>query len=188
MVDSILHQPTKIRAIETRYKGYRFRSRLEARYAVAFDDLGVKWEYEPEGYELGEAGRYLPDFFLPDLNLFIEVKGARPSADEHKKCEALANATGSAVFIANGMPFENIGYLYASDCCDSGGGYWEGNAVIHFGPGAVRVSCDDERVNRDRTIWLSRFVVGETIDATYPPRGYGSHAARSARFEHGARG
>lgn len=49
------------RAIETRYKGYRFRSRLEARWAVFFDALGLKWEYEPEGFEL-PSGRYLPDF------------------------------------------------------------------------------------------------------------------------------
>lgn len=51
-----------MKAIETRYKGYRFRSRLEARWAVFFDALGIKWEYEPEGYDLGEAGWYLPDF------------------------------------------------------------------------------------------------------------------------------
>ena len=49
------------RAIETRYKGYRFRSRLEARWAVFFDALGLKWEYESEGFEL-PSGRYLPDF------------------------------------------------------------------------------------------------------------------------------
>ena len=41
-----------IKAIETRYAGYRFRSRLEARWAVFFDTLGLKWQYEPEGYEL----------------------------------------------------------------------------------------------------------------------------------------
>jgi hypothetical protein len=43
-----------IKAIETRYKGYRFRSRLEARWAVFFDALGVEWEYEKEGFDLGE--------------------------------------------------------------------------------------------------------------------------------------
>jgi hypothetical protein len=30
---------TEIKAIETSYKGYRFRSRLEARWAVFFDAL-----------------------------------------------------------------------------------------------------------------------------------------------------
>lgn len=51
----------EIRAIETRYKGYRFRSRLEARWAVFFDALSLSWEYEPEGFHTS-AGPYLPDF------------------------------------------------------------------------------------------------------------------------------
>ena len=40
------------KAIETVYNGYRFRSRLEARWAVFFDALGVKYEYEAEGFEM----------------------------------------------------------------------------------------------------------------------------------------
>lgn len=46
-----------IKAIETKYKGYRFRSRLEARWAVFFDALGVRWEYEIEGFEKDVGGR-----------------------------------------------------------------------------------------------------------------------------------
>ena len=53
-----------LRAIETEYKGYRFRSRLEARWAVFFDACGVKWEYEPEGFVLQNGQQYLPDFLL----------------------------------------------------------------------------------------------------------------------------
>jgi hypothetical protein len=51
-----------IKAIETVYKGYRFRSRLEARWAVFFDTLGIEWVYEPEGFETTDGYRYLPDF------------------------------------------------------------------------------------------------------------------------------
>jgi hypothetical protein len=51
-----------VKAIETVYNGYRFRSRLEARWAVFFDALGVEYEYEPEGFELPSGRRYLPDF------------------------------------------------------------------------------------------------------------------------------
>jgi hypothetical protein len=64
----------QIKAIETVYKGYRFRSRLEARWAVFFDALGVKWEYEKEGFDLGEAGWYLPDFWLPEFGVWAEIK------------------------------------------------------------------------------------------------------------------
>src|SRR4051812_25766152 len=53
-----------MKAIETRYRGYRFRSRLEARWAVFFDKLGLQWEYEEQGYVLPKAGCYLPDFKL----------------------------------------------------------------------------------------------------------------------------
>lgn len=84
-----------IKAIETRYKGYRFRSRTEARWAVFFDALGVKWEYEKEGYDLGEAGYYLPDFWLPEISAWIEIKGANPSIEEDAKCKAMRMAMGN---------------------------------------------------------------------------------------------
>jgi len=70
-----------IKAIETRYKGYRFRSRLEARWAVFFDALGIRWEYEPEGFDLGEAGWYLPDFYFPGTDWYAEVKPDKNISD-----------------------------------------------------------------------------------------------------------
>ena len=51
-----------------------FRSRLEARWAVFFDALGIRWLYEPEAFELPSGARYLPDFYLPDLKRWVEVK------------------------------------------------------------------------------------------------------------------
>lgn len=65
-----------IKAIETRYDGYRFRSRLESRWAVFFNTLDLPYEYEPEGFHL-PTGPYLPDFWLPTLNTgtWLEVKG-----------------------------------------------------------------------------------------------------------------
>lgn len=85
-----------ITPIETVYKGYRFRSRLEARWAVFFDAMGVKWEYEPQGYVLDDGTAYLPDFYLhinrrmwhgepKELSgCFVEVKGEMTEEDEQK--------------------------------------------------------------------------------------------------------
>lgn len=70
-----------IQPIETEYKGYRFRSRLEARWAVFFDTAGIPWDYEPEGYELSTGERYLPDFYLPNERLFVEIKGVSPTKE-----------------------------------------------------------------------------------------------------------
>jgi len=70
----------EIKPIETVYNGYRFRSRLEARWAVFFDTLGIKYEYEKEGYEIedfcsSKTWYYLPDFYLPETKTWVEVKG-----------------------------------------------------------------------------------------------------------------
>ena len=76
---------TDIKPIETVYNGYRFRSRLEARWAVFFDALGVKYEYGPGGFEVNGV-KYLPDFLIYDVegihafewrkNIYVEVKGS----------------------------------------------------------------------------------------------------------------
>jgi len=60
-----------IKPIETVYKGYRFRSRLEARWAVFFDSFGMAYQYEMEGFKLENGTGYLPDFWLPKVNLLL---------------------------------------------------------------------------------------------------------------------
>jgi hypothetical protein len=99
-----------IKAIETSYKGYRFRSRLEARYAVFLDTLGIEWDYEREGYDLGGLGYYLPDFWLPwhaygqhpGAGYFLEIKGQDPTPEEVEKLKALAAGTGHTCFLLAG--------------------------------------------------------------------------------------
>ena len=81
----------KIRAIETHYKGYLFRSRIEARFAVFFDVLKLDWEYEKEGFECGDAGWYLPDFYLPKSKWFVEIKGGKISKNDQEKINYLDN-------------------------------------------------------------------------------------------------
>ena len=86
----------EIKAIETLYNGYRFRSRLEARWAIFFDVLGVEYEYEPEGFLLPSGNKYLPDFRIKcygtrggfgetcPFDLYIEVKGRMTQQDADK--------------------------------------------------------------------------------------------------------
>ena len=80
--------PPSIAALPSRFNGILFRSRLEARWAVFFDALGIQWLYEHEGFSLPErvvddtmgrtrivpARAYLPDFYLPDLECWVEIK------------------------------------------------------------------------------------------------------------------
>jgi hypothetical protein len=88
--------------IQTRYAGCLFRSRLEARWAVFFDQLAIPWRYEYEGYDLGEEGPYLPDFLLyPDTPtaMWFEVKGKLPDSGELAKARALSAGTGLPAFV-----------------------------------------------------------------------------------------
>lgn len=108
------------RIIQTAYSGCRFRSRLEARWAVFYDALGVAWEYEREAYALGPIGTtvepdgthtswtgdedygelaYLPDFWLPTLNCWVEIKGARPTDLECLKAARLSHVTNKDMYI-----------------------------------------------------------------------------------------
>ena len=60
-------------ATEVYYRGVLFRSMLEARWAAFFDEFKIRWLYEPDCSPLS-CGRYTPDFWLPDLNLTVEIK------------------------------------------------------------------------------------------------------------------
>ena len=60
--------------IPTKFDGYTFRSRLEARWAVFFRSMGIRYEYEIEGLTLADGNKYLPDFYLPDFSRYVEIK------------------------------------------------------------------------------------------------------------------
>jgi hypothetical protein len=85
-----------IKAIETVYDGYKFRSRLEARWAVALNACAIPWNYELEGFHTA-AGRYLPDFWLPGMKVFLEIKPEAPNEVERAKAEALCERAPVAI-------------------------------------------------------------------------------------------
>jgi hypothetical protein len=102
-----------MKPIETVYNGYRFRSRLEARWAVFFDAVGLKYRYEPEGYELSDGTKYLPDFeiygvvgrgrgYEPEKPLYVEVKGIWVKEDIHK-CKQFAE-DGNKLYCVGDIP------------------------------------------------------------------------------------
>jgi hypothetical protein len=91
-----------IKPIETRYKEFLFRSRIEARYAIFLDCMGFVWEYEAEGYNL-DGILYLPDFWLPDVRMFAEVKPTIEKV-EFSKVKALAKNSLRPVLLLVGLP------------------------------------------------------------------------------------
>lgn len=202
-----------IKPIETIYNGYRFRSRLEARWAVFFDEAGIEYEYEPEGFVLGNGVRYLPDFYLPTLDAYVEIKHGNLDDDSlyeaEDKCTWLYVETGKAVLLCKGDPVDmNVSAFYGvyespvdkwSPTMDSakfvlGARYWKPGSYENGKLYIAEHTDDIEKVS---------IVVGEDdynfADDCDPPtlihkcllRGQHSmldrerKKARQARFEHG---
>jgi hypothetical protein len=95
---------TQIKAIETRWRGRLYRSRLEARWAVFMDTIGLKFVYEPEGYDLPDGTRYLPDFYLPEVRWFAEVKPFMADFGRKNKAYPFTQYTGYPALLLNGEP------------------------------------------------------------------------------------
>lgn len=165
-----------IQAIETHYKGYRFRSRLEARWAVFFDALGIEWEYEKEGYNLGEAGYYLPDFWLPQVSMWGEVKPDVFTSDERLKCVALVRGTTYPCLMLIGVP-QNKPYWaierteWKGEPDDLPDDLWECDYCL--------------TMYHDYPIQEGRFYCMPSDDDEFDDTEKASIAARSARFEYG---
>lgn len=94
----------RITAIPTRYKGYTCRSRTEARWCVFWDAMQIRFEFEPEGLQMENGERYLPDFYLPDFKWFCEVKPTEGILNFEDKARRFALAAGIDILFLVGPP------------------------------------------------------------------------------------
>lgn len=103
-----------ITAIETKYNDVVFRSRLEARWALFFDLLGVEWLYEFEGYKT-PTELYVPDFWLPQVymrdashkGVLLEVKPDNYEPSEHAALEYVASQLNVSAMLVKGFYPDN---------------------------------------------------------------------------------
>lgn len=108
-----------MKVIQTEYKGILFRSRLEARWAIFFDELGIEWFYEYEGYDLGDGIWYLPDFWLPTFNggMFAEVKPKEFTDEEYIKAVKLVEQTNGQLLMCIGTPDFKVTFFLSKEYC-----------------------------------------------------------------------
>lgn len=123
--------------IPTKYKGYIFRSRLEAKWAVFLDALGVKYEYEPEGFVLPSGKWYLPDFR-------VKCYGVRGASNRHyqddndNKCGTCVYGHDDAYAYQGDCLNKNMSYdkdQDGNDCSVSGVITSDANGTIRYCPG-----------------------------------------------------
>lgn len=208
---------TTIAAIPTRYAGCHFRSRLEARWAVFFDHLGIRWEYEPQGFEGRTGSRYLPDFHMTDLGFYVEVKGSdaqlRGDADKIGDCiDWSATPLSNGLLILGDVPRGDVPGCVAithSYCYHRKGveveqrgfgkgwdGTWslsERGVMNYWFEGNASDTLPDEATTTaiewhpQRIRWGARTQIA--VSPSWMPDLIAAYtAARSARFEHGQSG
>ena len=198
----------EIKPIETEYNGYRFRSRLEARWAVFYDKAGIPYQYEPEGFVLEDGTHYLPDFYLPWFNAYVEVKQREKEAVEkgYENLWKLFRGKSDCICILNvGNPWEedNMGLICNSHDCF-------GNLVTcYFSSIRFLEGCwwdDEDGYHGTSKHWVSLVAdsYGNKKDKYFDKDGnlmpvysdyclaeyrsdfnYAKEAAKEARFEHG---
>lgn len=196
---------SEFKAIQTEYKRYLFRSRLEARWAVFFDAMGIEWEYEPEGIVLSDGTNYLPDFYLPHFHCYFEVKrrSIKGTPEEERVISKISNGeyTDSwAGMICFGDPLDDDLYIFCQEMDDGGGGSYENPVTIGFHPETHEPYLFAYNDRRDRTFFTH---FGEDMEDSYIPmvtHEYGAYQyrdfvnkrvyrarelARQARFEYG---
>ena len=74
----------RVKSIE--YNGIKLKGTWELIVAQWLDSHSIKWEHEAYGFEYNWNGIriYYPDFYLPELDLFLEVKGYERERDREK--------------------------------------------------------------------------------------------------------
>lgn len=182
--------PMEIKAIETEYNGYKFRSRLEARWAVFFDELGVEYEYEPEGFDLGNGLYYLPDFrvkcwgmkglplFKKPVDLWVEVKGVMTEYDA-KKIKKFADSNNVLVVsnIPNPDSTDYLGSFRSDEEMNGTDIYpWNYELIMDDYYPCYPATTDDGKFYLDGADYqtMDRNIICQAL-----------RAARQARFEHG---
>lgn len=111
-----------LKPIDTHFMGYKFRSRLEARWAVFFSEMCWGYDYEPEGFVLEDGTPYLPDFYIKELKTWVEVKPDQITEEDKNKCMLFSKSLGEkfCVMLANGLPspVQYMCFVNGEEACD----------------------------------------------------------------------
>lgn len=114
---------TTLKTADTLYGGVLFRSRLEARWAVFFDHLHLRWQYEPEAFVLPDGTQYAPTFLIhtpQGKRRWVCVKPHNITSDPAFTAfeKAIKKPQGTRATLASGSPLEWIqaGHTFCPRC------------------------------------------------------------------------
>lgn len=92
------------------HRGWMMRSHTELLWAKVFDAAEIQYLHEPGLFETPH-GWYLPDFYMPNIGAYVEIKGVEPTDIEKEKAAAVIDTTGKPLVIISGKPNSDRGGL-----------------------------------------------------------------------------
>jgi hypothetical protein len=107
------------------------RSTYEVRCSEYLDSLNIKWEFEKDVFEIHYEGdvirHYIPDFYLPDYKVYIEVKSDfyydKSNGDVDFRINEMLNRHHQIVFLVRDAELESIdsfrAFLVNHGCADT---------------------------------------------------------------------
>lgn len=140
------------------HNGYRLRSYTELMWARLLEASGFFYLYEPDLVRVDE-GFYLPDFWLPNVGIYLEVKGKEPTAEEAQKADAVMARTGKEVFFLVGLPASDRGGLHNCGLLMRGASGWHHNISPYDLQGLVR-----DHVSHEMSARMSLSVQKDDLD------------------------
>ncbi len=163
------------------FKGRRFRNRMEARWGVFFDTLGLRWDYEPEVFDLPSGHSIWPTFWIPcetflNGGYWIIITDSTPTSIEIHKCAGLSLGTGHITGIFCSTPHERTDTHSIGVLRDSGGK-----------PLSTKIKkCDNSTkvLLTPLYAWAFRLCAHQNVDFEWGSVTSAIRAARSARFKH----
>jgi hypothetical protein len=141
------------RGIPTTYRGVRFRSRIEARWAAFFDALGWPWSYEPIDLDY-----YIPDFILTFAagHVAVEVKADLEKALLQEHAAKIVRSGWEKEFVVvGGRLFDGPSIGVLGERVDGLEFMLDGAVVFHC------ISCGHTSLRSDGGSWRCR-LCGET--------------------------
>lgn len=96
------------------HNGYKLRSYTELMWARLMDAVDIFYLYEPHLLQV-DGCKYLPDFYLPEADMYLEVKGTYPTDSEKAKASQVLERTGRPVVFLVARPQSDAGGMM--NCC-----------------------------------------------------------------------
>lgn len=132
---------------DVEFDGEYYDSQTEAAWAAYLQLHEVVFEHEPATYKLPSGHLYTPDFYLPEMDAFIEAKNGNANNLAAYKISQLAFATGKQGFMANGKPHYATVYAYTPE--------WTFEPSTRFEPPYdQRLTRGGSPLDKKENVWL----------------------------------